>query len=128
MARPYFGHIKMDNDKPTRAQGGIVPIRQRLALDVGQFVQHEGLTYRIVQQIDFNSLLGSDVITGRKKLLPIHELSSPPNPQVAKLDPRIDLDGIEDKDWRAANERFEAIKPLLDQAPSIGREEVNKRG
>lgn len=117
----------MDNDKPTRAQGGIVPIRQRLALDVGQFVQHEGLTYRIVQQIDFNSLLGSDVTTGRKKLLPINELSSPPNPQVAKLDTRIDLDGIEDKDWRTANERFEAIKPLLDQSPSIGREEVNNR-
>lgn len=71
----------MDNNKPTRTQGGIVPVRQRLALDVGQFVQHEGLTYRIVQQIDFNSLLGSDVITGRKKLLPINELSSPPNPQ-----------------------------------------------
>ena len=78
----------MDNNKPTRTQGGIVPIRQRLALDVGQFVQHEGLTYRIVQQIDFNSLLGSDVITGRKKLLPINELSSPPNPQIAKLDTR----------------------------------------
>lgn len=83
-----------------------LPIRQRLALDVGQFVQHEGLTYRIVQQIDFNSLLGSDVITGRKKLLPINELI-PTKSAVANWIPAL-TDGIEDQDWRAANERSEA--------------------
>lgn len=105
----------------------VVPRRKRLDLDIGGFVEHDGLIYRIVQHIDFDSLLGKNVETGRCKPLRISELSSPKNEGVTRLDTPVDLDGIEDQDWKVAAERYEAIKPLLGLGSSIGREEVKKR-
>ena len=85
-----------------KANESVVPQRKRLNLDVGQFVEHEGVVYRILHHIDFESLLGKNVESGRCKPLRINELSSVSASVVARLDHPVDLDGIEDKDWKVA--------------------------
>lgn len=110
-----------------KANESVVPQRKRLNLDVGQFVEHEGVVYRILHHIDFESLLGKNVESGRCKPLRISELSSVTASVVARLDHPVDLDGIEDKDWKVATERYEAIKPLLSLGQSVGRGEVTQR-
>ena len=105
----------------------VIPRRERLDLDIGQFVKSEGVVYKIVQHIDFESLLGKNVETGRSKPLLIADLSPLKSSGGGNFDLPVDLDLIEDKDWKVAAERYEAIKPLLSFGPLIGREEVAKR-
>lgn len=101
--------------------------RQRLDVQVGALVKSENVIYRIEQIIDFESVVGTAVETGRSKPLRILELQSIDNNDAnVKHDPHWDIAGIGDSDWKVAETRFAAIQPLI-SAFSPGRREVDSR-
>ena len=101
--------------------------RQRLDVQVGSLVKSESLIYRIEQIIDFESVVGTAVETGRSKPLRILELQSVPNDgSWEKSDPHEDMAGIGNSDWKVAEKRFAALQPLI-TAFSPGRREVELR-
>lgn len=103
------------------------PVRDRVMLAVGGLVQNGETIFRIVELLDFESLIGVNVETGRSTALRIGDLRAVSHEPLTKLQPSQDLADIADSDWRVAQERFAAIKPLID-ASRCGREEVEARG
>lgn len=87
----------------------------------GELVRVQGRHYRVSELLDFESLIGVDVETGRSKALSVRELAPV---QDAPL-PARDIETIADEDWKEAERRYAAIKPLL--GPEIGRSEVERR-
>lgn len=107
-------------------ENGLVLNRQKLSFNIGNLVESSGTIYKVVEILDFNTLVGTDVDSGRSKALRINELS----PVTTATDElravaNLDTSSIEDADWVLANQRYEAIKPLL--AGNGGREAVNQR-
>jgi len=102
------------------------PIRQRLDIQVGSFVQSNDVVYRIVQVLDFESVIGVEVESGRSSPLRIGDLRSVAGDISADTSPYRDLADIADEDWRIAEQRFAAIKPLL-HVNFLGRHEVESR-
>ena len=101
--------------------------RQRLDVQVGALVKSENVIYRIEQIIDFESVVGIAVETGRSRPLRILELQSVSDDSSGtKHDPHCDIAGIGDSDWKVAETRFAAIQPLIN-AFSPGRREVELR-
>lgn len=101
--------------------------RQRLDVQVGALVKNENVIYRIEQIIDFESVIGIAVETGRSKPLRILELQSiDDGSSEVKHDPHWDIAEIGDSDWKVAETRFAAIQPLIN-ALSPGRREVELR-
>lgn len=97
--------------------------RRRIDIQVGQFVQCGESVYRIVQVLDFNSVIGTEVQTGRSTPLRIDDLrpvKSGENPIKALVQ---DIEDIADEDWKIAQERFAAIKPLLGRG-LVGRDDI----
>ncbi|WP_336367384.1 Mu transposase C-terminal domain-containing protein [Marinobacter sp. C2H3] len=102
------------------------PRRGRIDIEVGALVQSQGTVYRIIQLIDFDSVIGTNVETGRSVPLRIGELRiidavENPSPEAPQ-----DLSDIVDEDWQIAQKRFSAIKPLINE-PHIGRQQAEKR-
>lgn len=99
------------------------PSRQRVVVDVGAYVRRGCGIYRIAQVLDFNTVIGVEVESGRSVPLPVAELRP-----VDESDPplRLDLVEIADADWQEAERRFAAIRPLIDRYV-VGRVEANKR-
>jgi putative transposase len=109
--------------KTTEQNEGLQPVRRRLDIQVDRLVSSGGTVYRIAQVLDFESVVGVEVETGRCTPLRISEL----HPADATLKPTItDISEIGDKDWKIAEQRFAAIKPLLN-AFMPGRREVEQR-
>lgn len=104
------------------------PERARVSAQPGALVRNDrdGHTYRLSQVIDFETVIGTEVESGRHKPLQIAELRAI-NDQTPNPTSHTDIDSIQDADWRVAEERYAAIKPLLVE-PSAGREAVNARG
>jgi putative transposase len=99
------------------------PMRKRIDIKVGGLVQNGDGIYRIKEVLDFNLIIGVEVETGRSASLRINELS----PVIADNEqPTEDLDEIADEDWKIAQERFAAIKPLLNMT-TMGRNDVEQR-
>lgn len=101
------------------------PKRTRLNIDVGNLVQHNNRPYKVLQVIDFESIIAIDLENGQNAILRIGELQCIDDNRPLPFD-NIDLAEIGDKEWQIAEKRFSAIKPLLNQS-IIGREEVEKR-
>ncbi|WP_374088086.1 Mu transposase C-terminal domain-containing protein [Methylomicrobium lacus] len=99
------------------------PIKKRVDIQVGSFVQNAKVVYRITQILDFETVIGVNVETGRNQPLRILELTPLASPSSIDSDTHRDLDDIVDDDWNIAEKRFAIIKPLLD-AKSPGRKEV----
>lgn len=102
------------------------PIRERVNIEVGAFVQQGDTAYRIAQVLDFESLIGIEVETGRSVPLRIGELRPISGTKDSSHSSSLDLAEIADEDWRIAEQRFAAIKPLIDRF-MVGREEVERR-
>src|ERR1019366_1277978 len=86
------------------------PVRKRVDIQAGGLVQHGDSIYRITEVLDFDSIIGVEVETGRSTPLRINELS----PVVAdNAQATEDIDEIADEDWKIAQQRYAAIKPLL---------------
>lgn len=102
------------------------PIRQRVDIQVGSFVQNNKVVYRITQILDFETVNGIDVNSGLSMPLRIHELSPLSGAHSVVTDSNYDVADIADDDWKIAEQRFAAIKPLLNKG-SPGRFEVENR-
>jgi len=117
----------MDNDTDNTIQKGLVdPTRERVSVQVGAYVEHANKIYRIEKVLDFESVLGVEVISGRSELLPVMELRSVIDEKDAKEHYNIDIAEISDKDWAIAETRFASIKPLLGRE-IVGKDDVKKR-
>ena len=125
---PHGGYRRSCDARPA----SVGPARRRdvrrLRLDggggrCGGFVQHSNNIYRITEVLDFNSVIAKEVETGRSTSLRINELS-PVVPDGALA--TEDIDEIADEDWKVAQHRYSAIKPLLTMAV-MGRQDVEER-
>jgi len=102
------------------------PVRERVTIEVGAFVQRHETVYRIEQVLDFESAIGVSVETGRSCPLRIGELSPVGNRDHNSRSYNVDLADIADKDWQIAEQRFSAIKPFVNRL-RIGREDIEFR-
>jgi len=102
-----------------------MPVNRRsLKLIPGEIALYHGTSHRITEVVDFYSIVAVNQETGRGTVLPIKDLEAPP-PELPIPASSIDMDEIPDEEWRMAEYRYAAIKPLLDD--SAGRQEVEER-
>ncbi|WP_287367173.1 DDE-type integrase/transposase/recombinase [Thauera sp.] len=113
-----------DDDAINIPVGIFEPNRERVTLETGSLVQRGDTVYRIAQVLDFQSILGIDVATGRSTVLAVADLR--PVATVKERAAAPDLTEIADIDWREAERRFAAIQPLLGRQ-QVGRIEVAGR-
>lgn len=108
-------------------------MERRLHLQPGAYVSIGEQRFRITQVIDLETVLIEEVETGQARQAKIHELQ----PEGLRSQTPVKAEGVElieitDHEWRQAHERFEMIRPLLDdpdctrakvqaQAESVGR-------
>ncbi|WP_417560680.1 transposase [Marinomonas sp.] len=100
------------------------PNRGKLIIEVGSFVAHETSIYRITQVLDFESVVGCNVETGRSLPLRIQELSAT-NDQPLQSQSYLDIEEISDKDWKEAERRYSIIHPFVDRAAT--RQDIEDR-
>jgi putative transposase len=102
-------------------------VERRLSLQPGAYVIIEGQRFRRTQALDLETVLVEDVETGQARQAKIQELQpeglSPQTPVKAE---RVELVEITDHEWQQAHERFEIIRPLLDD-PDWTRAKVRTR-
>lgn len=87
--------------------------RALVSIEVGSMVLHQREVYRINQVLDFNSVVGLSIESGRAKLLRVAELAPAPKEKIKGLYVDCDLEQIGADDWALAQERFAIISPLL---------------
>ncbi len=113
-----------DDDAINIPVGIFEPNRERVTLETGSLVQRGDAVYRIAQVLDFQSILGIDVETGRSTVLAVAQLRPVATDKERAAAP--DLTEIADIDWREAERRFAAIQPLLGRH-QVGRIDVAGR-
>jgi len=113
-----------DDDAINIPVGIFEPNRERVTLETGSLVQRGDTVYRIAQVLDFQSILGIDVETGRSTVLAVADLRPVATDKERAAAP--DLTEIADIDWREAKRRFAAIQPLLGRH-QVGRIDVAGR-
>lgn len=94
-----------------KSSQGFAPSRLRIDVRSGELVGHAEGVFRISEVLDFNTVVATHVESGRHKVLSVGELKSvdqPPHDISA-----VDIDAIAEEDWKVAQTRFEAIKPLV---------------
>lgn len=105
---------------------GIEVNRSLVSIEVGSMVVHQREVYRINQVLDFHSVVGLNVESGRAKLLRVAELTTAPKEKVKGLYVDFDLEQIGQDDWAMAQKRFAIISPLLNGNAQV-RGVVEKR-
>jgi putative transposase len=102
-------------------------MERRLPLQPGASVLLAGQRSRITRVMDLETVLVEDVETGQTRQVKVHELQpaelSRETPGQAES---VELVGITEPDWQRAHERFEIIRPLLDD-PDCTRAKVRAR-
>lgn len=111
-------------DTESIPEEAIVPVRKPVDIQIGTLVQCRDAIYRITQILDFDSVIGLNVESGRSAPLRIGDLCSLPQDRDARSE--VDISEIADEDWRVAEQRFAAIKPLV-HLLCPGRQEVERR-
>lgn len=89
------------------------PTRARVVVEVGKMVRRDANVYRIVQLLDFQSVIGVEVETGKSASLRISELKHVEQEKIDGLYANYDISTISSDEWAIAQKRFSAIKPLL---------------
>lgn len=113
-----------ENERAKGAEAhGVEPSRRRIDISVGAYVCRADTVYKIAQIIDFNTIIGVAVETGRSVSLAVTELRAI---EGDSPEPSADLAEIADADWQEAERRMAIIRPLVDQ-PVFGRSEVEAR-
>ncbi len=104
------------------------PRRGKVNIEIDALVQRDGAIYRIVQILDFESVIAVDVETGRTVPLRIGELRNIQESisTHSHSETLQDLSDIADEDWQVAQKRYAAIRPLIGQL-YIGREGAERR-
>lgn len=88
------------------------PSRLRIDLRSGALVRHADGVFRITEVLDFSSVVATAVESGRTKVLRVGELMALESAPAVASD--VDIDSIAEEDWRVAQTRYEAIRPLLE--------------
>src|SRR5690554_7081022 len=82
----------MSNDSQQAAYNeSFEPRRGRVEIEIGALVQSQDVVYRIIQLIDFNSVIGVNVETGRSVPLRIGELRARSEEHTSELQSRPHL-------------------------------------
>ena len=90
--------------------------RTRIDIKPNSYVKYKNLEYKITQLLNFNEVIGIDVVTKKAKLLPITELSSiEPSKDINAESISKDISEINDSEYNEAKRRYEAILPLLEK-------------
>ena len=90
--------------------------RTRIDIKPNSYVKYKNLEYKITQLLNFNEVIGIDVVTKKAKLLPITELSSiEPSKDINAESISKDISEINDSEYKEAKRRYEAILPLLEK-------------
>lgn len=90
--------------------------RTRIEIKPNSYVKYKNLEYKITQLLNFNEVIGIDVVTKKAKLLPIAELSSiEPSKDINAESISKDISEINDSEYNEAKRRYEAILPLLEK-------------
>lgn len=115
-----------DDEKNEIPNPAFEPARQHLDIQVGSFVQSNDAVCRIAQVLDFETVIGIEVESGRSIPLRVGDLRPVTEAKPADADSHRDLADIADEDWKVAEQRFAAIKPLVHET-FLGRQEVERR-
>ena len=116
-----------NNDELIEMSIGVTLNRQKLDLRLGALVSLNGLIHRIVQVLDFDTVVGVEVESGRSRSLRIGELLPVTDASLElKAVASYDMEDIADADWKIAEQRYAAIKPLLTD-PNCGRMVISER-
>ncbi|WP_447879659.1 Mu transposase C-terminal domain-containing protein [Serratia fonticola] len=107
-------------------EGAFEPQRVMIAVKIDELVCHNDGVFRIVQVVDFGTVVGVHLETGRHASLRIAELRPLEGAEAVFHANATDIEDIADEDWKIAQRRFAAIQPFLGQMVS-GREEVKRR-
>jgi putative transposase len=102
-------------------------VERRLHLQPDASVVIEGRRARITHVMDLETVLVEDVETGQARQAKIQELQPEGlRPETPVQVESIELVEITEHDWQRAHERFEIIRPLLDE-PDCTRAKVRAR-
>ncbi|EPJ77224.1 transposase [Pseudomonas sp. CFII64] len=102
------------------------PTRARISIEVGAVVRHDKQVFQIAQLLDFQSVIGIEVETGRSASLRVSELSAVEPDRVNGLYVNHDISTISSDDWAVAQKRFAAIRPFINNAITA-KDSVEKR-
>lgn len=115
-----------DQDDQSFSDTGYDPVRERLDIVVGALVTHEQTVYRIEQVMNFESVMGTAVESGRSAQLRVGELRPLADENSKTAIAQSDLAEIADDDWRIAQQRYAAIEPFVGGIV-VGRDEASRR-
>jgi putative transposase len=102
-------------------------VERRLHFQPGASGVIDGQRFRITHVMDVETVLVEDVNTGQARQAKIHELQPEGlRPQTPVKAERVELVEITDHEWQQAHERFEIIRPFLDD-PDCTRAKVRTR-
>ncbi|MGH8110149.1 MAG: Mu transposase C-terminal domain-containing protein [Arenimonas sp.] len=100
-------------------------------VEPGHFVAYQGEKYKVTHMLSVESVLATNVVTGNPERLRLEsivpwkeELSSDSN---EAQEVETHFSEVSEDDWKVAQDRFQAIKPLLED-PIRTREAVEKIG
>lgn len=102
-----------DQDKKNDELVPFVPDRARVDVNINSMVTHANHVYRISQVLDFKTVIGIDVESGRAASLPVAALRPVPRDKVEGLYVNYDIEMIAAEEWAVAQTRYAAIQPLL---------------
>lgn len=109
--------MKPDNSHTTaHVDKAYAPSRLRIDLRSGALVRHAEGVFRITEVLDFSTVVAKAVETGRTEVLRVGELTAVESALAVTSD--VDIDSIDEDEWRVAQKRYEAIRPLLGIAQS----------
>ncbi|MDQ3555641.1 MAG: Mu transposase C-terminal domain-containing protein [Gemmatimonadota bacterium] len=88
-------------------------MRGQLEVSVGGAVRWQGRRYVVTRLVDLASVLAKDLDTGEIQRLTIAQLEPDAEAPAGTAPADVDLAGVPDADWREAERRLRAIRPLL---------------
>ena len=91
------------------------PSRARVSIEVGAMVRREKQTFRILQILGFDTVIGVEVETGQSASLRVAELKPVDQEKIDGLYVNHDIATINSDDWAVAQKRFSAISPLINE-------------
>lgn len=116
----------VDNDSLDAQLTPYKPDRLQVIIEVGAVVAHGDSAYRISQILDFRTVVGIELESGKAAALPIDGLRAIKREKVEGLYANYDMALIGSEDWAEAQRRYAAIEPLLGSVV-IGRRDVEAR-
>ncbi len=116
----------MDSENPDSQLVPYEPDRSQVTIEVGAIVAHGDSAYRISQVLDFRTVVGVELDSGKAAALPIGSLRPVKRERVDGLYANYDISLIGSEDWAEAQRRYAAIQPLLGST-IVGRNEAVAR-